>query len=40
MTVYLTGGCATYSPQNIVRYPVDFLGKIEYLPFYKAFDED
>ncbi|MBQ1837205.1 MAG: hypothetical protein II131_01470 [Neisseriaceae bacterium] len=39
MTVWITGGAVSCSPCYIVKYPVDFAGKIEYLPFYKAFAE-
>ncbi|MBO7381233.1 MAG: hypothetical protein J6U05_06160, partial [Neisseriaceae bacterium] len=39
MTVWITGGAVSCSPCHIVKYPVDFAGKIEYLPFYKAFAE-
>ena len=39
MTVAITGGAVSCSPNHIVKYPVDFAGKIEYLPFYQAFNE-
>ena len=39
MTVAITGGAVSCSPNHIVKYPVDFAGKIEYLPFYQALNE-
>ncbi|MBR0128481.1 MAG: hypothetical protein IJM09_01555 [Neisseriaceae bacterium] len=39
MTVLITGGVVSCSPCYIVKYPVDFAGKIEQVPFYKAFAE-
>lgn len=39
MTVYITAGSVSCSPCNIVKYPVEFSGNIEYLPYYKTFNE-